>query len=62
MLRQFAEIRMMERSRFENKDQKFSLRHVVFDTPFNKGLENRNLELSGKVLVRDICQVYIRKL
>lgn len=38
MLRQFAEIRMMERSRFENKDQKFSLRHLVL------GPRNTNCE------------------
>lgn len=35
MARQVAEIRMVEKSKFENEDQKVTLRHATFDILFN---------------------------
>lgn len=57
MARQVAEIRMVEQFKFENEDQKVTLRHAMFDILFNIQvemssrilLENRKLELRREV-------------
>ena len=67
MARQVAEIRMVEQSKFENEDQKVTLRHAKFDILFNIQvgmssrilLENRKLELRREVWVGDIDQEFV---